>query len=107
MQDEADRFYREKHTAVEKLQYMDNLIKQPDRVLPGHKEFIEAMAKARTIAVARKARGKVLQISKARCLRDGVSTVTFVRMVILGKKPLGGTEVWVCENPSAHSPWNF
>lgn len=100
-QDEVDRFYREKHTEDEKRQHANDLEKHPERMLPGHEEFVEAMAKAPAMTVARKARGKVLQISKARCLPDGYSTVTFIRMEVSGKKPLGGTEVWVCENPMA------
>jgi hypothetical protein len=100
-QDLADRFYREKHKEDEKLQHADDLIKHPDRVLLGHKEFVQAMAQVPAITVVRNARGRVLQISKARCLPDGTSTVTFIRMVVIGKKAPAGTEVWVCENPYA------
>jgi hypothetical protein len=99
--DEEDRLVREMRTKDEKLQHIDDLIHDPDRMLPGHKEFLEAMVKAPAVTVDKKVRGKVLQISKARCLPDGISTVTFIRMVVVGKKPPGGTEVWVCENPSA------
>src|ERR1700691_2070787 len=83
--DEADRFYRENHTAEEKRQHAENLLHHPDQVLPGHKEFLEAMAKAPSISVPGKTRAQVLEISKARCLPDGVSTVTFTRMLIVGK----------------------
>jgi len=100
-QDQEDHFYRERHTKEEKLQHADDLIKHADQVLPGHKDFVEAMAKVPAITVPGKARGKVLQISKARCLPDGTSTVTFIRVVVIGKKPPGQSEVWVCENPSA------
>jgi hypothetical protein len=99
--DEVDHFFRQNHTKDAELQHVDDLIRHPDRMLPGHKDFVEVMAKAPAITLPTKARGKVLQISKARCLPDGVSTVTFIRMVVVGKKPPGGTEVWVCENPYA------
>jgi hypothetical protein len=99
--DEADRFWRESHTAEEKRQHAENLISHPDQMLPGHKEFLEAMARATSISVPGKTRAQVLEISKARCLPDGFSTVTFARLVIVGKKPPGGTEVWVCTNPYA------
>jgi hypothetical protein len=99
-QDEEDRLYREM-TKAEQLQHIDELIHHPDRVLPEHKEFVAAMARVPAISVARRARGKVLQISKARCLPDGISGVTFIRMVVVGKKPPAGAEVWVCENPYA------
>jgi hypothetical protein len=42
--DEADRFWRESHTAEEKRQHAENLISHPDQMLLGHKEFLEAMA---------------------------------------------------------------
>jgi hypothetical protein len=100
-QAEWDRFYRENHTNAEKILHTDDLSKHPDRMLPGHKAFVEAMDNLQAITIAKKTRGKVLQISKARCRPDGLSTVTFIRMVVIGKKPLGGTEVWVCENPTA------
>ena len=77
------------------------LIYHPDQMLPGHKEFLAAMAKAPAITAPGRTRAGVLEISKARCLPDGVSTVTFVRFVIAGKKPPGGTEVWVCTYPYA------
>jgi hypothetical protein len=100
-QDEANRFYRESHTAEEKRQHGWNLLLHPDQMLPGHKEFLEAIAKVPSISVPGKTRAQVLEISKARCQPDGVSTVTFTRMLIVGKNPPGGTEVWVCTNPYA------
>ncbi len=99
--DEADRFFTESHTNAEKLQHAYDLIHHPDQVLPGHREFVETMAKAPAITLPKKARGRVLQISRARCGLDGWSTVTFVRMVVIGKKLPSGMEVWVCENPMA------
>jgi hypothetical protein len=99
--DEADRFWRESHTAEEKRQHAENLIFHPDEMLPGHKEFLEALAKASSISVPGKTRAQVMEISKARCLPDGLSTVTWARMVIAGKTSSSGTEVWVCINPYA------
>jgi hypothetical protein len=98
--DEADRYLREPSSESEKLRRFNDLIEHPDQMLPGHSEFLEVMAKAPAITVPRKTRGKVLQISRARCRPDGTTTVTFIRMVIKGKKPPAGSEVWVCENPS-------
>ncbi len=98
---EFESWLRESSTKEEKLSRYQDLIEHPDQVLPGHREFLDAMAKAPAITVPRKTRGKVLQISKARCQPDGTSTVTFIRMVVLGKKPAAGSEVWVCENAYA------
>lgn len=99
--DQADRFLRESHSSEERLQHTRDLIEHPDQMLPGHKDFLDAMAKAPSITIPRKTRARVLEISKARCLPDAVSTVTFVRLVISGKKPSGETEVWVCTYPYA------
>jgi hypothetical protein len=99
--DEADRFYRENHSAEERLQRTEELILHPDRMLPGHKEFLAAMSKAPAMTAPGKTRARVLEISKARCLEDGVSTVTFVKFEIAGKEPPGGTKVWVCTYPYA------
>jgi hypothetical protein len=99
--DEADRFLREKHSPEELNQHFSDLIHHPDQMLPGHKDFLDAMAKAPSITVPGKTRAQVLEESKARCLPDGVSTITFVRFLINGKKPSGGTEVWLCTYPYA------
>jgi hypothetical protein len=100
-QDQADRFYRENHSAEERLQRTEGLILHPNEMLPGHKEFIAAMSRAPSVTVPGKTRARVLEISKARCLEDGVSTVTFVKFEIAGKAPPGGTKVWVCTYPCA------
>jgi hypothetical protein len=81
--------------------HMEYLISHPDQALPSHKDFIRAMAKASAITVPGTTHAGVLEISSARCLADGISTVTFVRFVLTGKKPPGGTEVWVCTYPYA------
>jgi hypothetical protein len=98
---EADRFYRESHSPEETLRHTRDLLGHPDQMLPGHKDFLDAMAKAPSITIPGKTRARVLEESKARCFPDGVSTTTFVRFVINGKKPPGGTEVWLCTNPYA------
>lgn len=102
-QDEADRFWRASHTREETIQHVEDLLFHADRVLPGHSAFLEAMSKAPSISVPGKTRAQVLEISKARCLPDASATVTFVRMMIVGKKPPGGAEVWVCTNPYAYA----
>jgi hypothetical protein len=99
--DEADRFYRESHSSEERLQHTSDLIHHPDQMLPGHKDFLDAIANAPSITIPGKTRARVLEESKARCRPDGVSTITFVRFVINGKKPPGGTEVWLCTYPYA------
>lgn len=99
--DEADRFSRESHSPEETIRHTRDLLEHPDQILPGHKDFLDAMAKAPSITIPGKTRARVLAISKARCRPDAVSTVTFVRFAISDKKPLGGTEVWVCTDPYA------
>jgi len=83
------------------LRRMGELLAHPDQMLPGHRDFLDAMAKAPSLTIPGKTRARVLEESKARCLPDGVSTVTFTRFVINGKRPPGGTEVWLCTNPYA------
>jgi len=100
-QAEVDRFWREGHTSEEKNQRIRDMAKQPDYFPPGRKEFLEAMASAPSLTVPGKTRAKVVEISKARCLSDAFSTITFIRVLISGKKPPGGTEVWLCRNPYA------
>jgi hypothetical protein len=101
-QDEADRFlYRENVSREEKLRRFRDLLAHPDQMLPGHRDFLYAMAKAPSLTIPGKTRARVLEESKARCLPDGVSTITFVRFIINGKKPPGGTEVWLCTYPYA------
>jgi hypothetical protein len=77
------------------------MIEHPDDVPPSRKKFLDTIANAPTLTVQRKTHAKVLEVSKARCFPDGVSTTTFVRVSLDGKKPLGGTEVWVCASATA------
>jgi hypothetical protein len=98
-QAEVDRFWRESHTAEEGRQHIKDMAKHPDQFPPGRNEFLEAMANAPAMTVPGKTPAKVVEISKARCLPDPFSTVTYIRVLIRGKKPPGGTEVWVCRNP--------
>jgi hypothetical protein len=99
--DEADRFFRESHSREESLRHTRDLLEHPDQMLPGHKDFVDAMAKSPSITVPGRTKAKVLEISKARCRPDAVSTVTFVRFVISDKKSPDGMQVWTCTDPYA------
>jgi len=96
-----DQRFREIHTRDELRALAKDRNSHPDQWSPGHKEFVKAMNQAPSITVPGKTRARVLEFSKARCLPDDFSTVTFVRMVIVGKQPPAGSEVWVCTYPYA------
>lgn len=100
-QAEADKFWREKHSKEEQIRHVEQLALHPDLMLPGHKEFLGATGKAPHMIVPGKTRARVLEISKARCEPDAFSTIRFVRVMHLGKKPFAGTEVWACIYPYA------
>lgn len=53
-QGEADRFFLQNHARDEERQRIEDLIRHPGQMLPGHKEFVEAMAKAPAIALPQK-----------------------------------------------------
>jgi hypothetical protein len=96
-QAEIDRFWRGR-PREENLQHIRHLMEHPEDIPPSRKELLDATANAPTLTVQRKTHAKVLEMSKARCLPDGLSTTTFVRVLLDGKNPPGGTEVWVCIN---------
>jgi hypothetical protein len=100
-QAEVDRFWREDHTSEEKNQRIRDMARHPDNFPAGRMEFLEAMANAPGLTVPGKTRAKVVEISKARCLPDAFSTISFIRVLVSGKKAPGGTEVWLCRNPYA------
>src|SRR5579884_1287388 len=100
-QDNIDQRFRGIHSRDELRQLEKEWSLHPDRQSPGHKEFVKAMEQAPCIKVPGKTRARVLEFSKARCLPDDFSTITFVRMVILGRQPPAGTEGWVCTYPYA------
>ncbi len=99
-QAEEDRFWREPHTREAGTQRISDMINHPYDFPSGREEFLDAMAKAPALTVERKTHAKVLEVSKARCL-PGVTTTTFVRVSLDGKKPPSGTEVWVCLSATA------
>lgn len=97
---ETEVFWGE-HSREEQLRHVRYLMEHPQDISPERRQFLDAMAAAPALSVQRKTRAKVLAVSKARCLRDGLSTTTFVRMLLAGKSPPGGAEVWVCLNGTA------
>ena len=104
-QAEVDLFWRQSHTDDEGREHVGYMANHPDEFPSGHAEFLKAIASAPAVAIPGKSHGKVLEISKARCFSDAFSTPTFLRVVVLGKKQPGGTEVWICAPPRSFWHW--
>ena len=100
-QAEIDAFYRTPHSEEEVRKRHFEMGAHPERFPPGHKEFLDSMANAPSMVVPGKTRAKLIEKSKARCMLQGFFTITFIRVVLSGKPPLGGTEVWLCRETSA------
>jgi hypothetical protein len=56
--------------------------RNPDKYLPGRNHFFQAMANAPSITVPGHTRGKVLEISKARCSVSFGATITYIKVRI-------------------------
>ena len=76
-QAEAESWFRNK-TIDERRAHIHELLLHPGQMLPGHREFLDAMSKAPAVPVPGKARGKVVQVSTARCWPDAFSGPTWI-----------------------------
>jgi len=63
-------------TRDERVAITRDAFRNPDKYLPGRKHFFDAMASAPSITVPGHTRGKVLEISKARCSVSFGATIT-------------------------------
>ena len=94
--EKAERFWHEQHTKQEGLEQFEQTLTNPEKLYPGRKDFLSAMARQPAEPVAANVYLRWLEDSRVKC-SNPLNTTTFIKVRVTSG-PLDGHVGWVCED---------
>ena len=92
----VERFWHEGHSKQEGIDRVEQILRNPESLYPGRKDFLSAMAKQPAESVPANSYLRLLEESHVKC-SNPIETTTFIKVRVTSGA-LDGHVGWVCED---------